>query len=54
MTSLNRVRDKNNVETGLWLPEDRRCYIDKYRILYVDKHGFIGMVIRNQHVLLNT
>ena len=54
MYSVNKVPDKNNIETGFWLPEDRRCYVDKYRILYVDKHSLIGMAIKNRHVLLNT
>lgn len=37
------VKDVNNIDTGLWLPMDRRLYVNK--IQYVDRLSAIGQAM---------
>ena len=48
----NPILDKNNIETGLWLPEDRRIYVDKDRIKYLDRHSTTGLAYKASQLLL--
>ena len=48
----NPILDKNNVETGIWLPEGRRIYVDKDKIKYLDRHSTTGLAYRASQLLL--
>lgn len=43
--------DKNNIETGYFLPEDLRYYVDSTR--YVHKYGAIASALKASAVLLS-
>lgn len=42
--------DSNNIESGLWLPENLRYYINKRK--YVHKHGMFAQALRASIVIL--
>lgn len=44
--------DKNNIESGYWLPEDLRYYVDSTR--YVHKYGAFASVLKASKVILNS
>ena len=45
--------DKNNIETGLWLEESLRYYVDNKRVQYIHKHGMIGQALKASCTILN-
>lgn len=49
---LSNTKDINNVETGLYLPEDLRYYIDNKR--YVHKYGMFASALRASKIILTT
>lgn len=52
LNSNKIVLDANNIETGLWLPEDYRYYVDEYR--YVNKYSTLGLALKASRTILNT
>ena len=45
--------DKNNIETGLWLEESLRYYVDNSCTRYVHKYGMIGQALKASCTILN-
>lgn len=42
--------DKNNIENGLWLPEEHRIYVDEKR--HMNKYSSIGLAYKSAQLLL--
>lgn len=51
MLNSNIVYDTNNIETGLWLPEDYKYYVDEHR--YVNKYSTLGLALKASRTILN-
>ena len=45
-------QDINNIESGLWLPEDVRYYVNGKR--YVHKYGMFAQALQASKTILNT
>ena len=45
----NYQTDKNNIESGTYLPEDLRYYIDNKR--YVHKYGMIAQALKASKII---
>lgn len=45
------VKNVNNVENGVWLPEELRYYVDN--IHYVHKHGMIASALKASKIILS-
>ena len=50
---MNSVKfDKNNIETGVYLPETLRYYVDDIR--YVYKYGMFASALKASKIILAT
>lgn len=45
------IKDKNNLESGLWLPEDMRYYVNELQ--YVHKYGMFAQALKASKTILN-
>lgn len=43
--------DKNNVESGMYLPEDLRYYVDS--VHYVHKYGIFAQALKASNMILS-
>ena len=44
--------DPNNVESGIYLPEDLRYYVDS--VQYVHKYGMFAQALKASKVIIST